>query len=326
MKLHPTIILLSGIVLLPGCHQVDDISGDDVSGNSPIWVSAEPVSPFTRSYVPTGMYDNFKVYAAAETDGTQTIVMNGYDVKFVNNDWSYVTETQRLMYWDSHADRYLFAAGAPVDAVTSMSATSMTLHLENNTEGSVMASEPQAIEHGSTDFGKTVHLRFGYAHCRVCVAFVQNAVAAVTVTDVQLTPHDSIAGQADLAYDYDWSTTPATVTTRLTTTAKSVTPLSFAPVTVPAHTEAAVLSDTKHYCVPDVANPDSWTVSLTCDGERKSASFANSETWQGGKNYIYVFDLTEKSVKLVKVLSQDTFFDCNDIVPGGEFSNTDMIE
>ena len=68
-------------------------------------------------------------------------------------------------------------------------------------------------------------------------------------------------------------------------------------------------------------------MSLQCNGETKSASFVNSETWQSGKNYIYVFSIAEKGVKLVKVISQDDdFFDCNDIVPGGEFSGTDMTE
>ena len=30
--------------------------------------------------------------------------------------------------------------------------------------------------------------------------------------------------------------------------------------------------------------------------------------------------------KLIKVITQDDFFDCNDIIPGGNFSNTEMTE
>ena len=50
-------------------------------------------------------------------------------------------------------------------------------------------------------------------------------------------------------------------------------------------------------------------------------------TWESGKNYIYIFTLEEKSPKLVKVISEELkYFDCNDIIPGGSFSNEDMTE
>ena len=76
-------------------------------------VSAAPVSPFTRGYVANGMYDNFKVFVASEKDGAQTVAMDGYEVKFVTDDWSYVYDTQHLVYWNPNADSYLFTAGAP---------------------------------------------------------------------------------------------------------------------------------------------------------------------------------------------------------------------
>ena len=134
------------------------------------------------------MYDNFKVHAVSEQGNTQKVVMDGYKVRFVTDNWSYITETQQLMYWDYTADRYLFTAGAPINAVTSVDATTLTLHLENNTTGSAMVCEPQKIERGSANFGKTVNLNFSYAHCRVCVAFVNNAPTATTVTNITLTP------------------------------------------------------------------------------------------------------------------------------------------
>ena len=131
MKLYKTTIVLTSIFpLLFSCNKVDDFPGEDISGKSPILVSADNVSPFTRAYVPQGMYDNFKVYAASEKDGTKTVVMNGYEVRYVNDDWSYVSETQPLMYWNSNAERYLFTAGAPISAVTAISEASMTLYLE----------------------------------------------------------------------------------------------------------------------------------------------------------------------------------------------------
>ena len=318
---------MGSLLLLNGCNEADELSGDDVPGYTPVMVSAAPVSPFTRGYIPQGMYDNFKVFAAAEKDGAQTVAMNGYEVKFVDNDWSYVNDSQHLVYWNPNADSYLFTAGAPIDAVTSINANSMTLSLKNNTTGSVMAAEPLKIMNGSDDFGKRVNLRFAYAHCRVCVAFKKEGTEDMTISDIKLTPKAEIASKATLTYSYDWDTDTPTATSTLSTTEKSADAFSFADVTIPAsNTSDAVTSATHYYCVPDAANINQWQVSLKCNGETKQASFENSEIWQSGKNYIYVFSISEKGPKLIKVISQDNFFECNDIESGGEFSNTDMTE
>ena len=328
VKLYHTITIFSlSLLLLVSCKEADDISGDDVPGYSPVMVSAAPVSPFTRGYVANGMYDNFKVFAAAEKDGAQTVAMNGYEVKYVDNDWSYVNDSQHLVYWNPNADSYLFTAGAPIDAVTDINATSMTLTLENNTTESVMAAEPLKIANGSDDFGKRVKLRFAYAHCRVCVAFKKEGTEDMTISDIKLTPDAEIASEASLTYSYDWNTATPTATSMVNTTEKSADAFSFADVTISAdNTTDAVLSETHYYCVPDADNTNNWSISLTCDGEQKTASFVNSETWQSGKNYIYVFSISEKGPKLIKVISQDNYFDCNDVIPGNSFSGDDMTE
>lgn len=313
-------------ILLNGCNEADKISGDDVPGYSPVMVSADNDSPSTRG-IPQGMYDNFKVFAASEKGEAQTVEMDGYEVKFGNDGWSYVNDTQHLVYWNPNADRYLFTAGAPIDAVISISATSMELSLENNTTGSVMAAEPLKIMNGSDYFGKRVNLRFAYAHCRVCVAFKKEGTEKVTVTDITLTPDEEIASEASLTYSYDWSTATPTVTSQVSVSKTSKTDFAFADVTISAdNTTDAVLSETHYYCVPDASNPKGWQVSITCNGETKQASFVDTETWQSGKNYIYVFSISEKGPKLIKVISQDNYFDCNDIESGGEFSNKDMTE
>ena len=313
-------------ILLNGCNEADKISGDDVPGYSPVMVSADNDSPSTRE-IPQGMYDNFKVFAASEKGEAQTVEMDGYEVNFGNDGWSYVNDNQKLVYWDPNADSYLFTAGAPIDAVTSINATSMTLSLKNNTTGSVMAAEPLKIANSSDDFGKRVNLRFSYAHCMVSVAFTKESTEDVTITDITLTPDEEIASKASLTYSYEWSTDKPTSTQQVSTTEKSADAFSFADVTIPAsNTTDAVTSATYYYCVPDAANTKGWQVSLKCNGETKQASFVNSETWQSGKNYIYMFSISEKGTKLVKVVSKDNFFDCNDIVSGGEFSNTDMTE
>ena len=161
----------------------------------------------------------------------------------------------------------------------------------------------------------------------VSVAFTKESTEEVTVTDITLTPDEEIASEASLTYSYDWSTDTPTATQQLSTTETSAAAFSFAEVTIPANnTSDAVTSATHYYCVPDASNPKGWQVSLKCNGETKQASFVNSETWLSGKNYIYVFSISEKGPKLIKVISQNNYFDCNDIVSGGEFSNTDMTE
>ena len=325
MKLLNLIIAVSIILLLQSCNKVEELSGDDVPGYSPILLSAETTDTYTRAYIPKGMYDNFKVYAVSVTGGTQKTVMEGYEVKFVTDSWSYVTDTQELMFWDSKADCYLFTAGAPIEPVKSISANAMTLHLENNLTGSVMAGEPLVIEKGTPEFGKIVNLRFGYAHCRVCVAFVKNAESDIKITDIKLTPDAAITTEADLTYTYDWSTSKPTATTQLTNKTTSGDSFGFSDVTITAGTSDAVLSETRYYCVPDASNPTGWTVSL--NGEQKSGTFVNEQKWESGKNYIYIFSLEEKTPKLIYVLSGEMdYFDCNDIVPGGEFSWSDMTE
>ena len=311
--------------LIISCNKVADISDNEFVEDFPITLNVE--TAITRSSIPSGMQGNFKVYAVSDKNGSATIEMNAYKVTFNNGTWSYVSDTQPLTYWKNHAERYRFTAAAPFDAVTAINATSMTLALENNTTGSVMAAEPLKIEHDSPDFGKTVNLRFGYAHCRVCVAFTKESTEDVTITGIQLTPNAAIASKASLTYTYDWSTATPTATQQVSTTETSAEAFSFANVTIPANTSDAMTSATYYYCVPDAANPKGWQVSLTCNGEVKLASFQNSETWESGKNYTYVFSLNGNAPTLVKVISgNESFFDCEDIIPGGSFSNNDITE
>ena len=75
-------MLSLSLLLLYSSKEADELSGDNLPGYSPVLVSVGPVSSFTRGYRPPEMYDNFKVYAASEKDGAQTVVMPGYEVRF----------------------------------------------------------------------------------------------------------------------------------------------------------------------------------------------------------------------------------------------------
>lgn len=302
-------------------------SGDEPSEGSAISLAAEADFAHSKGSVSAGMCDNFMVYAALEMDGTVQDVMKGYNVRFIDTDWTYLVDGQHLVYWNGSADRYMFTAGAPIDSVTSITATSMTLYMENNTRGSVLAATPLEVKNGSTAFGKPLTLDFNYVHSRISVAFVNNSPTETTITGIKLTPTAPIASEANMTYSYDWSGATPAATPQLDVTAYSSDSFTFADVTIPAGTADAVVSATRFYCIPCGTNPTGWTVEITLNGESKAATFVNDKVWEPGKSYMYIFSLSENSPKLVNVISyDDPAFDCTDIVPGGSFSNGDMTD
>lgn len=322
--LYHTLIVLLVAMMVNSCSNADEPSGKEDSEDTPLMVSAQSESSFSRALLPAGMYDNFKVYAVAEKDASQIEIMKSYKVQFVTDRWTYLIGDQALAFWIGSVDRYLFAAGAPYDKVTFTDISSMKLHLVNNTTGSVLAAQPKSIERDAPEFGKVVNLHFGYSHCRVCVAFVKNSATDTSVTNIKMTPVAAITSEADMTYTYDWSA--VTAATSLNATASSSDSFIYNDVTIPAGTADAVVSSTYYYCVPDATNPVNWTASCTCNGEDRAATFVNTMTWESGKSYTYIFSLEGKSPKLVYVTSQDLTFYCDDIIPGGVFSDSDMTE
>lgn len=326
IRLSYTATILIVSLLLHGCCNSDEPSGNVVPDNSAILISAQTEASFARTSLPAGMYDNFKVYVVAEKDAQRIEVMNGYKVQFATDHWSYLVDDQSLVFWIGSADRYLFTAGAPFDKVSAIDESTITLNLANNTTGSVMVATPLSIEKGTDEFGKIVNLHFGYAHCRVCVAFVKDSATDVAIENISLTPQAPITAAAELTYSYDWSTTPPTTSTSLTADATSDAGFTYADVTIPAGSSDAIQSATYYYCVPDATNPVNWTISLTLDGSNKSSDFVNTMIWESGKSYTYIFSLEGKTPKLIHVTSQDMTFYCNDIIPGDVFDNSHMTE
>lgn len=321
---------LSFILLTYGCAQVDELPGNDLAGHSPITLATDSAGTGTRAGIPEGMFDKFEVFALFRKSGVSTVVMDKYVVTYVAPTWTYESPSQPLQYWMRDADEYRFTAGSCRDMadVLSLDADKLKLHMLNNRQESSLYCHPLRIGAADPEFGKVVNLRFGYAHCRVMVAFVKESDADALITDITLTPGEPITSEAEMTFSFDWNATPAATTAQVTQrTATSAASLSYDDVTIPANTSDAVSSTSMHYCIPDASNPTRWNISLTCDGEPKAASFENTHTWECGKNYIYVFSLTAKALKLVHVESQeleDYYFDCNPVLPGGSFSNQDM--
>ena len=327
-----TIFALSFILLTYGCAQVDELPGNDLAGYSPITLATDSAGTGTRAGIPEGMFEKFEVFALFRKSGVSTVVMDKYVVTYVAPTWTYESPSQPLQYWMRDADEYRFTAGSCRDMadVLSLDADQLKLHMLNNRQGSSLYCHPLRIGAADPEFGKVVNLRFGYAHCRVMVAFVKESDADALITDITLTPSDPITSEAEMTFSFDWNATPAATTAQVTQkTATSAASLDFEDVTIPANTADAVKSASMYYCIPDASNPTGWNISLKCDGEPKAASFENTHTWECGKNYIYVFSLTAKAVKLVHVVSQeleDSYFDCNPVLPGGSFSEGDMTE
>lgn len=321
---------LSLILLTYGCAQVDELPGNDLAGHSPITLATDSVGTRSRAGIPEGMFDKFEVFALFRKSGVSTVVMDKYVVKYVAPTWTYESPSQPLQYWMRDADEYRFTAGSCRDMadVLWLDADKLKLHMLNNRQESSLYCHPLRIGAADPEFGKVVNLRFGYAHCRVMVAFVNESDADALITDITLTPGEPITSEAEMTFSFDWNATPAATTAQVTKrTATSAASLAYDAVTIPANTADAVKSASMYYCIPDASNPTGWNISLKCNGEPKAASFENTHTWECGKNYIYIFTLEEKSPKLVKVISEELkYFDCNDIIPGGSFSNEDMTE
>ena len=327
-----TIFALSFILLTYGCAQVDELPGNDLAGYSPITLATDSAGTGTRAGIPDGMFDRFEVFALFRKSGVSTVVMDKYVVTYGTPTWTYESPSQPLQYWKRDADEYRFTAGSCRDMadVLSLDADKLKLHMRNNRKESSLYCHPLRIGAADPEFGKVVNLRFGYAHCRVMVAFVNESDADALITDITLTPGEPITSEAEMTFSFDWNATPAATTAQVTQrTATSAASLAYDAVTIPANTADAVKSASMYYCIPDASNPTGWNISLKCDGEPKAASFENTHTWECGKNYIYVFSLTAKAVKLVHVVSQeleDSYFDCNPVLPGGSFSEGNMTE
>lgn len=314
-------------LLVSSCAEMEEPPGNSPAGCSPILLTADSAVTRTRAGIPEGMYDNFKVYAISLKSGTPTVEMDNYEVTYQATGWTYETASQPLCYWKRDADAYRFTAGSPVSDVTSLDSHSLTLQMTNNLTGSALYSHPLVIEAADPEFGTAVNISFGYAHCRVRVAFIKDDTENVAVTGIRLTPDAPITSKANMTFSYDWEANPAAVTSLVSTTETSSAAFTYADVNIPAHTGEPVPSATMHYCIPNAANPQGWQITLTCQGEAKAASFENNTPWESGKSYTYVFSLDAKTPKLVQVITGDEdFFDCEDILPGDSFTDNDMTE
>lgn len=259
-------------------------------------------------------YKDFKVwgYCLAESGSN---IMPGYKVFHdAVLGWCYTehsgTDGQELQYWSYSASLYRFHAGAPLARVAAMDASSLTLDVNATTDilQTSLFSEPCLIKRGDPAFGSTVNLAFVYANSKVNLAFKCASSAAVSITQIKLTPpsgaYYATSGKLELQYDWD---RPAVSVKAMTEDSKSSDPLAFPNVTVLAGTTQAVQTQSPWYLIPQASAKGQWKMSASIDGVLHEVDFTISKGWEAGRSYLFRFEFTNES-RLVFLGSDETLF------------------
>ena len=270
-------------------------------------VPADTPLVFTDVQTKVGLstyYEDFQVwgYCLAESGSN---IMPGY--KVIHDDalgWCYTehsgTDGQELQYWSYSASLYRFHAGAPLSRVKAMDASSLTLQMDTTTSISKTSlfTEPCLIKRGDPAFGSTVNLAFVYANSKVNLAFKCASSAAVSITQIKLTPPSAYAISGKLELQYDWDL-PAVRVKTLTEVSYSEDPLSaplaFPDVSIQAGTTQAVQTKSPWYLIPEASAKGQWKMSATIDGRSKDVYFTLSKGWEAGKSYLFRFEYTDEA-------------------------------
>ena len=227
-------------------------------------------------------------------------LIQGYRVNYINNQWSYTqgegTEKQEMKYWSYSADQYRFHAGAPLQRVKDITASSLTLQVNATPlqDGTTLFTQPYVVKRGDAQFGNTVNLKFTYANCRVNVAVKCKASKEVKVSDIKLTPPASVyyPTSCTMQLSYDWSRQSISLTS-LTKQSEANAPLEFPEITIPAQSANSVESSSPLYMIPDAGITGQWRATLKIDGIAREVLFTVDKGWESGKSYIYSFLYTD---------------------------------
>ena len=267
-------------------------------------VPADTPLVFTDVQTKVGLssyHEDFKVwgYCLAESGSD---IMPGYKVFHDPAlGWCYTehsgTDGQELQYWSYSASLYRFHAGAPLSRVNAISASSLTLQMDTTTSISKTSlfTEPCLIKRGDPAFGSTVNLAFVYANSKVNLAFKCASSAAVSITQIKLTPPSAYATSGLLELQYDWDR-PAVSVKTLTVNAESSDSLAFPNVTIPAGTTDAVQTQSPWYLIPqEDSAKGQWKMSAIIDKVPYEVYFTISKGWEAGKSYLFRFEFTNEA-------------------------------
>lgn len=251
------------------------------------------------------LFTTFKVWGEVCVAPAPVPLIQGYRVNYIDNQWSYTqgegTGEQEMKYWSYSADEYRFHAGAPLERVKDITASSLTLQVNATTsqDGTTLFTQPYVVKRGDAQFGNTVNLKFTYANCRVNVAIKCKASQEVTVSDIKLTPPAAVnyPTSCTMQLSYDWSRQSISLTS-LTKQSEANAPLEFAEITIPAQSANSVESSSPLYMIPDAGIIGQWTATLKIDGIAREVLFTVDKGWESGKSYIYSFLYTDQATLL----------------------------
>lgn len=261
-------------------------------------------------------------------NGLQT-VFPGYTVTWTVNtagsttsnqyDWEYVNgSTQTIKYWDYAAKAYRFLAYAPATAAVTKYSTANTTTFTFAADATSNATPYYSKLWFSNNnypnhvaYGSGIILNFVQPLCRVRILFVDEEGHAVTTaspvyaktlaSSIQFKPSDtnqsiSLKGTVTVVYPLMGTGKTETVTIEASTEAAD----KLAAITVPYEEEGQLaFADMaeKWYTTLPVGTQEAYTLSLQFSGKERTAVVpAEFMTWEQGRQYTYVFKLTDQEL------------------------------
>ena len=287
--------------------------------------SGPPVS-FSEGQTKAGLssiFETFKVWASAESEGGTSDLMPGYRVNYdAAQGWTYTsgegTSGQELQYWNASASKFVFFAGAPQENVEAIDGELLTLNAISTTSlsGTSLFSDLYIVRRTDYAYGNVVSLNFRFAQARINLSFKYVSGVPVSIREIKLIPPASYATEALLKFNYNRNTEKVSLT-GVDPTSTTGNPISFPELSVPENSDVAIETSQPWYMIPDPATKGEWKLSANINGETKETIFTISKAWEPGKSYLYRFEYSADA-NLVFLGTKTELFVGEDLKNGGE--------
>ena len=287
--------------------------------------SGTPVS-FSEGQTKAGLssiFETFKVWASAESEGGTSDLMPGYRVNYdAAQGWTYTsgegTSGQELQYWNASASKFVFFAGAPQENVKAIDGEVLTLNAISTTilSGTSLFSDLYIVRRTDYAYGNVVSLNFRFAQARINLSFKYVSGVPVSISEIKLIPPASYATEALLKFNYNRNTEKVSLT-GVDPTSTTGNPISFPELSVPENSDVAIETSQPWYMIPDPATKGEWKLSANINGETKETIFTISKAWEPGKSYLYRFEYSADA-NLVFLGTETELFVGEDLENGGE--------
>ena len=271
----------------------------------------------------SSIFETFKVWASAESEGGTSDLMPGYRVNYdAAQGWTYTsgegTSGQELQYWNASASKFVFFAGAPQENVKAIDGEVLTLNAISTTilSGTSLFSDLYIVRRTDYAYGNVVSLNFRFAQARINLSFKYVSGVPVSISEIKLIPPASYATEALLKFNYNRNTEKVSLTD-VDPTSTTGNPISFPELSVPENSDVAIETSQPWYMIPDPATKGEWKLSANINGETKETIFTISKAWEPGKSYLYRFEYSADA-NLVFLGTETELFVGEDLENGGE--------